>query len=116
MAFLAKFGIDEIYIHPNLPSDLLEKLNQRAVLSLDGEDTIVQKHASHDMVLVFNKLLKPTGGNLYRFLKFLKEFPDQQSFIKDNTLINEAELFLAIKNKDYVLVTPRTLQKNVYTP
>lgn len=112
---LAKFGIDEIYIHDGLPPILLEKLHQRAVLSLDSEDNIVLKYAAHDMILVFRNSV-PTPSLIYRFLKFLHEFPGKDDFIESNTLINEDELFAAIKSKEFVLVTPKILLKNTHLP
>lgn len=112
---LAKFGIDEIYIHENLTYDLLEKLQQRALFSLDGEDDIIRKYASHDMIFIFHKL-NPTPGLIYRFLKFLDQDANKKNFVKSNTLVNEEELFSAIKSKKYVLITHRTLVKETYTP
>ena len=61
---LAKFGIDEIYIHEGFTYSLLEKLHQRAVFSLDAEDNIVQKYASHDMILIFHKRAPQPKSNL----------------------------------------------------
>lgn len=111
----AKFGIDEIYIHGGLPSNLLEKIHQRAVFSLDAEDNIVQKYASHDMILIFHKQV-PSPSLIYRFLKFLNQDVNKENFIESNTLMNEEELFSAIKSKTFVLVTPRTLAKETYSP
>jgi hypothetical protein len=111
----AKFGIDEIYIHAGLSSSLLEKLHQRAVFSLDAEDPIIQKCVSHDIVLIFRNLI-PTQSLIYRFLKFLDQDKDRENFIKSNTLINEEELFSAIKSKNFVLVTHRNLIKETYSP
>lgn len=114
---LAKFGIDEIYIHEGLTYSLLEKLHQRAMFSLDGEDNIVQKHVSLDIVLIFRNLTQtPTPSLIYRFLKFLDQDKNRENFIKSNTLINEEELFSAIKSKTFVLVTHRNLVKETYSP
>lgn len=112
---LAKYGIDEIYIHEGLEYSLLEKLHQRAIFSLDAEDNIIRKFASHDMILIFHKQV-PSQSIIYQFLKFLDKDPGKESFIKSNTLINEDELFLAIKSKKFVLVTHRKLLKNTYSP
>jgi hypothetical protein len=112
---LAKFGIDEIYIHEGLSPSLLEKLHQRAVFSLDGEDNIVQKYVSLDMVLIFRNQT-PTPSLIYQFLKFLDKDVNREDFIESNTLINEEELFSAIKSKDFVLVTHRNLVKETYSP
>ena len=112
---LAKFGIDEIYIHKGLTYSLLEKLHQRAMLSLDAEDNIVQKYVSLDIVLIFRNLT-PTSNLIYRFLKFLDQDKNRENFIKSNTLINEEELFSAIKSKNFVLVTHRNLVKKTYNP
>jgi len=111
----AKFGIDEIYIHEGLSDDLLEKLHQRAVFSLDAEDSIIQKHVSHDTVLIFHKVV-PSQSLIYRFVKFLDQDKNRENFIKSNTLINEEELFSAIKHKNFVLITHRNLVKETYTP
>lgn len=112
---VAKFGIDEIYIHEGLTHSLLEKLHQRAVFSLDAEDNIVRKYVSLDMVLIFRNPA-PTTSLIYQFLKFLHQDVNRENFIKANTLINEEELFSAIKSKNFVLVTHRNLVKETYTP
>lgn len=111
----AKFGVDEVYIHENLSYSLLEKLHRRALFSLDADDPIIQKCASHDMVLIFHKQA-PTPSLIYRFLKTLYQDEKREEFIKSNTLINEEELFEAIKLQKFVLVTPRTLAKEIYSP
>lgn len=103
-----RFGIDEVYFYENFPYDLLEKLNQRSEFSLDGEDKIVLKHVAHDMILIFYKRV-PSPSVIYRFLEFLDTQRDKKDFIKSNTLLNEEELFSAIKSKKYVLVTHRIL-------
>jgi len=103
-----KFGIDEIYIHKGLDQNLLNKLTQRAEKTLDASDTIIKKHASADMILIFYKKI-PTQNLIYRFLEFLDQNPNKDSFLKDNTLLNEEELFAAIKLKNFVLITPKVL-------
>ena len=108
LLYHAKFGIDEIYIHEGLSYTLLEKLNQRAVFSLDGEDPIIQKYVPHDMVLIFRNQV-PSPSLIYRFLKFLDQDKNKESFIKFNTLINEEEFFSAIKSKNFILLTKRNL-------
>ena len=112
---LAKFGIDEIYIRENFTANLLDKLQQRAALTLDAEDNIVQKYTSHDMVLIFYKEV-PTHSLLYRFLKFLSQDVKKDSFIESHTLDDEEDLFPAIKSKKFVLITHRVLSKAVYSP
>lgn len=111
----AKFGIDEIYILEGLTDGLLEKLHQRAALSLDGEDTVIQKFASHDMILIFHKRV-PSASLIYRFLKFLDQDAGREDFIKSNTLLDDGELFLAIKSKNFILVTRKILLKETYSP
>lgn len=110
-----QFGIDELYMHEGFPFTLLEKLQRRAVLSLDGEDNIVSKHATYDMILIFHKRI-PSQNLIYRFLKFLHEYADKATYIKSNTILNEEELFLAIKSKNFALVTHRILSKETYDP
>ena len=110
----AKFGIDEVYFHKGFHAVLLEKLHQRAVLSLDAEDNIVLKNVSHDMILIFHN--RPPNQNLiYRFLEFLNRHIDKEDFIKSNTLLNEDELLSAIKTKNFVLVTYRMLSKGIHS-
>lgn len=105
---LQRFGIDEIYIHKGLEPHLLEKLYQRAELSLMGEDSIVKRHALHDFVLVFYKKI-PSPNLIYRFLEYLNQYPDKENFIHSNTLLNTEELFAVLKIKKFALVTPRKL-------
>lgn len=111
----AKFGIDEIYFHEGFPYSLLEKLHRRAEFSLDAGDNIVQKYASHDMILIFHNRI-PNPSLIYRFLQFLSHYNDKENFIESNTLLNEEELFSAIKSKKFVLVTHRNLVKETYIP
>jgi hypothetical protein len=111
----AKFGIDEIYIHEGFTPSLLAKLHQRAAFSLDAEDNIAQKHVSHDMILIFHNKT-PNRSLIYRFLQFLDQHPEKESYIKSNTLLNEEELFSTIKSKNFVLVTHRILVKKTYSP
>ena len=111
----AKFGIDEIYVHERFALDLLEKLQRRAAFSLDAEDAVVHTHATHDFILIFHKQI-PNRSLIYRFLKFLNQDVHKEEFIKSNTLMNEEELYLAIKNKTFVLVTPATVVKETYIP
>ncbi len=111
----AQFGIDEIYFHTGFTCNLLEKLQQRAILSLDIDDTIVQKHVSQDMVMIFHKRI-PSQNLIYRFLQFLHQHVDKTNFIKSNTLLNEDELFSAIRLKKFVLVTHKILPKTIHSP
>ena len=85
------------------------------MFSLDGEDNIVQKYASHDMILIFYSQV-PSQSLIYRFLKFFNQDVDKENFIKSNTLLNEEELFSAIKSKKFVLVTHRMLLKEISIP
>lgn len=104
----SKFGIDEIYIHQGFTLELLEKLYRRAILTLDAEDSIVLKYASHDMILIFHN--RALNQNLiYRFLKFLDQSTDKEDYITSNTLLNEEELYSTVKSKTFVLITPRIL-------
>jgi len=112
---LAKFGIDEIYIHEGLSQSLIDKLYQRSLFSLDAEDAVIKKYASHDMVLIFNKT-SPNRSLIHRFFKFIDEDKNKDDFIKSNLLINEEELFSAIKSKKFVLVTYGILVKETYSP
>ena len=102
-------------MHEGFSHDLLEKLHQRAMLSLDAQDNIIQKYVSLDIIFIFNSQ-SPSAGLIYRFLKFLDQDKNKENFIQSNTLINEEELFSAIKSKNFVLVTPRKLIKETYAP
>lgn len=105
-----QFGIDEVYIHEGFGLNLLNKLQQRAVLCLDADDILVQKYAAQEMILIFHKRI-PNNSQIYNFLKTLYQHPNRQSFIKANTLLNEEELFAAIKTKKFALVTRQVLSK-----
>ena len=65
------------------------------------------------MILIFYNQA-PSQNLIYRFLKFLDQDKNKESFIKSNTLLNEEELFSAIKSKNFVLVTHRNLVKETY--
>lgn len=105
-----QFGIDEVYLHEGFAATLLEKLQQRALLSLDAEDNFIKNHVSHDMILIFHKKA-PGQPLIYKFLKVLHQHKDKENFIKSNTLLNEEELFVAIKSKTFIFVTPKILIK-----
>lgn len=110
-----QFGIDEIYIYKGFELNLLNKLQQRATLSLDPEETIVKNNVSHDMILIFHKHV-PSKNLTYRFLEFLNQYSDKEFYIKSNTLDNEDELFEAVKLKKFFLVSHRMLSKETYCP
>ena len=108
----AEFGIDEVYILEGFAYELLGKLHQRAILGLDAEDNIVRKHVSYDMVLIFHKRA-PNRNLIYRFLESLDRNTGKESYIKENTLLNEEELYATIKSKKFVLITHKILVKEV---
>ena len=110
-----KFDIAEVYIHEGFTQLLLEKLYQRAAFTLDGEDNVIQKHATHDMILTFNNQL-PSPSRIYQFLKFLDQnVKSKDNFIQSN-LCEEKELFPSILSKNFILITNRILLKTVYQP
>ena len=109
----AQFGIDEVYIHDELDYVLLKKLRQRAELTLDSTNTIVKNNVSYDMLFIFHKRVSNTSL-IYRFLEFLRKNPSkEQDFKKLYTLLNEEELFGAIKEKKFVLVTSRDVSSDL---
>jgi len=110
-----KFGIDEIYFLMTCTDSLLEKLYQRAFLSLDGEDKIVSRHLSHTIILISRKEL-PKQTLLYRFIEHLDKDVFKENYIKENTLLNEEELFSAIKSKKFILMTHKNISKKMYAP
>ena len=61
------------------------------------------------MILIFYKRM-PSPSVIYRFLEALAKHPDRANFIKSNTLINEEELFAAIKEKKFALVTKNQIK------
>jgi hypothetical protein len=107
---LDKFGIDEIYFSKKMSDAFLQKFYHRALLCMDGEDNIVLKYASHDMILVFYKNA-PTPSLIYRFLKFFDQYHAKEDFIESNTLLDEEELFSTVKTKNFVLLTSKVLLK-----
>ena len=101
-----QFGIDEIYIHNGLDYNLLRKLYQRAEMTLDSTDSVISKYAPNDMVLIFHKRVT-TPSYVYKFLKFLHQSPVREKYLEAHTLLNEEELFEAIKSKIFALVTAK---------
>ncbi len=100
-----RYGIDEIYLHDGLELNQLQKLHQRAELTLDGTDNVISKNVECDMILIFYKKL-PSASSIYRFLEYLKANPAKNlDFKKLHLLINADELFEAIKVKKFVLLT-----------
>lgn len=108
----SKFGIDEVYIHEGFTNELLEKLYRRAMLTLDAEDPIVLKFASHDMILIFHNKI-PNRNLIHRFLQFLNQSKDKEDYITSNTLLNEEELYSAVESKTFVLITHRILVEKI---
>lgn len=103
-----QFGIDEIYIHNGLDDNLLKKLHQRAVLTLDASEDFIFKNVSKDIILIFHRRVQDVHL-IYKFLKFLNQSSDKDSFIDSHTLLNEEELFSAIKSKTFVLITHKDI-------
>lgn len=104
-----QFGISEVYIHPSFDFNLLKKLQQRAEITLEGTDPIVSKYMSYDMIVFFQKGIS-NQNFIYRFLKFLNDNPTKERDFKEaHTLLNEEELFDAIKLKNFTLITHRNL-------
>lgn len=99
-----QFGIDDICVHKALDFNLLKKLQRRAEITLDLTDNIVLKYVTYDMILIFHKRI-PSQSLIYKFLKLLSQNPDKLSYLESHTLLNEAELFEAIKSKTFALVT-----------
>jgi hypothetical protein len=108
-----QFGIDEVYIHCGLDFNLLKKLQQRAEITLDGTDAVVQKNVIYDMVLIFHKKVQ-SRNMVYRFLQYLHSNPNQEKDFKEShMLLNVEELFEAIKSKKFVLVTATDISTEV---
>jgi hypothetical protein len=109
----AQFGIDEVYILDGLDESVLRKLQQRAELTLDSNNIIVKNNVSYDMIFIFHKRVANTSL-IYRFLEFLRKNPSKEKdFKKLYKLINQEEIFEAIKTKKYVLVTLRDLSSEL---
>lgn len=92
------YGIDEIYFHPHLDSSLLKKLELRAQFTID-------RLGPADIILIYYKK-SPDPFSIKRFIKLVQ---NDREYIESNTLLNEEELFEAIKSKNYVLITSRDL-------
>ncbi len=105
-----QFGIDEIYFHKGLDYNLLKKLQQRAGITLDSTDNIILKYAAYDIILIFYNRL-PSQSLIYKFLKFLHQNPRKETYVTSHTLLNEEEMFGAIKSKTFALVTHRDISK-----
>lgn len=103
-----QFGIDEIYIHNELDDNLLKKLQQRAELTLDGSDDFILRNVSKDIILIFHKRVQEQHL-IYKFIKFLHQTPHKDNYIESHTLLNEEDLFSAIKSKTFVLITHKDL-------
>lgn len=99
------YGIDEVYLQNPFDLNLLKKLQRRAEITLDGSDPVVLKNVKYDLILVFHKKVQ-TRNMIYKYLKFLQDNPAKDAdFYKSHLLLNEDELFEAIKLKKFVLVT-----------
>lgn len=105
-----KFGINELYIYEEFEPSILDKLCQRAALTLDGEDNVIKNHLSNDMILVFNKKT-PSCSVIYQFLKYLDTYSKKADFIESNALSRDEakEIFTVMKSKQYVLLTKKKL-------
>ncbi len=104
-----QFGINEVYIIEGLDEATLKKLQLRAELTLDGNDTVVKNHASYDMLFIFHKRVT-SKSFMYRFLEFLQKNPSKEKdFRKLYELINPEEILESVQGKKYVLVSTRDL-------
>lgn len=103
-----QFGIDEVYVINGLSTSTLDKLRQRAELTLDATDTIVKNNVSCDMILLFHKK-RINRSLIYRFLEHLKKNPSKEADFKNlYTLNNPDELFEHMKSRNYVLVCQKS--------
>jgi hypothetical protein len=104
-----QFGINEVYIIDGLDEATLRKLQFRAELTLDSNDTIVKNNVTYDMLFIFHKRVT-NRSFMYRFLEFLRKNPSKEKdFKKLYKLINPEEILEAVKSKKYVLVSLRDL-------
>ncbi len=106
-----QFGINEVYIINGLDEATLKKLQLRAELTLDANDTIVKNNVSYDMLLIFHKRVT-SKSFMYRYLEFLRKNPSKEKdFRKLYELINPEEILEAVKSKTYVLVSAKDLSQ-----
>ena len=101
-----QYGIDEVYLHKALDYNLLKKLQQRSEITLDSTDNMVFKYVCCDMILIFHHR-SPNQSLIYRFLKLVHQLPNKETYLESHTLLNEDEVFEAIKSKTFVLITHR---------
>jgi hypothetical protein len=97
------YGIDEVYLHKSLDLSLLEKLQQRASLTLDGSSSLIRKYAAYDMVLISYR--PPNRDMIIKFLKHLSQSPHKEQYYESNVLLNPDDLFDAVKTRSFTLVT-----------
>jgi hypothetical protein len=86
----------------------LKKLQQRAAVTLDSTDAIAAKHCVNDMILMYDRS-QVNQRMIYGFLKFLSQMANKNEFVTSHTLLNDEELFDAIKSKTFALVTHRDI-------
>ncbi|ADI38713.1 putative uncharacterized protein [Waddlia chondrophila 2032/99] len=106
-----QFGISEVYIIDGLDEATLKKLQLRAKLTLDSNDTIVKNNVSYDMLFIFHKRVVDRSF-MYRFIEFLRNNPSKEKdFRKLYELINPEEILETVKSKKYVLVSKKDLSR-----
>jgi hypothetical protein len=109
----AHCGIEAVYFLGNdITFDHLQELQQKADLTLNGNDPILQKNCADNLILIGS----PTKLLIQSYLQFLSLNSTVEVSLRAQALNNWQEILQTVKEKKFVLVTHRNLSINTPFP